>query len=57
VQYEAATMSVLFCMGIVFGCARHFSGSTMLAVLLHAVSNGLGTISTMLELQGKVAAP
>ncbi|MDB6150004.1 MAG: family intrarane metalloprotease [Chthoniobacter sp.] len=57
VQYQPATMAVLFCMGLVFGCARHFSGSTMLAVLLHALSNALGTISTMVELQEKVAAP
>lgn len=47
VQYEWPTLAVLFAMGIVLGLARRYSGSVMLPLLLHLISNSVSTASSM----------
>ncbi|MEA3210337.1 MAG: protease family protein [Chthoniobacter sp.] len=52
VQYAWPTLTVLFFMGLVFGLARQFSGSTLLPLTLHVVSNAI-SIFVALEMAGQ----
>ncbi|HEX8297387.1 MAG TPA: CPBP family intramembrane glutamic endopeptidase [Chthoniobacteraceae bacterium] len=54
-QYSWPTLTALFAVGAVLGLARHFSGSTWLAVFLHLINNAAAfwTASSL----GSEAAP
>jgi membrane protease YdiL (CAAX protease family) len=46
-QYARPTLAILFAMGLVLGLARHFSRSVTLPLVLHAISNGVSTLSAL----------
>ena len=54
VQYELSLIPLLFLVGVFFGFARQLSGSTVLAVLLHAAMNGVALIETIVHV-GRLA--
>jgi membrane protease YdiL (CAAX protease family) len=43
-QYDLFDLTAVFALGILFGCARLFEGSTLLAVALHALVNTAGIV-------------
>ena len=47
VQYAWPTLTVLFAMGIVLGLARHYSGSVVLPIVLHFLSNAISTFMAL----------
>jgi len=49
VQYELSLIALLFLVGVFFGFVRQFSGSTVLAVVLHAAMNGVAFIETIIH--------
>jgi membrane protease YdiL (CAAX protease family) len=46
-QYARPTLVLLFGMGLVLGMARHFSGSVILPLVLHAMSNAASAITVL----------
>jgi membrane protease YdiL (CAAX protease family) len=46
VQYDAYSIGAIFIMGLILGAARMKTGSTILAIFLHAVANFIATVET-----------
>src|SRR5215510_3002362 len=44
IQYDAPEIAIIFCVGLLFGTARIFTGSLLVPIGLHAITNLAATI-------------
>jgi len=50
IQYDAPEIAIIFCVGLLFGTARIFTGSLLVPIGLHAITNLAATIQAALHL-------
>jgi len=47
VQYPPIIIAYIFCLGIVLGLAREITGNVWIPIWMHALNNGLATLSML----------